>query len=69
MPEQLFVYGTLRTPEVQREIIGREANLLADSAENFAAELSRIDDYEPEEHKRISVTTVSGKSVRVYVKT
>ena len=99
MTERLFVYGTLMLPEVQREIIGREVDLLADAVEGFAAEpvtidgteyrtlvsnedseiegavisitkaeLSRIDNYEPEEYKRISVTKVSGKTAWIYVK-
>ena len=97
MAEQLFVYGTLRQPEVQIEIIGREVELVADSLTGFKTEpitldgvtyrilvpatdaevagsiifitqdeLERIDAYEPDDYKRISVTTASGKTAWVY---
>ncbi|HEX3100933.1 MAG TPA: gamma-glutamylcyclotransferase family protein [Pyrinomonadaceae bacterium] len=99
MTEQVFVYGTLKFPDVQREIIGREVPMVSDTLNGFISEpvvidgteyralvplkgaetegaiitvttpeLDRIDAYEPDEYKRIKVTTVSGRIVGVYVK-
>ena len=99
MTEELFVYGTLKLPEIQREIIGREVELHSDTLMGYKTEpvmidqteyrvlvpdqgsevegalisitkdeLTRIDRYEPEDYKRISVTVNSGKTAWVYVK-
>ncbi len=43
MTEGLFVYGTLKLPDVQREIIGREVELLADTLKGYTAEPVVID--------------------------
>ena len=99
MTEELFVYGTLKLPEIQREIIGREVELLSATLMGYKTEpvmidraeyrilvpdqgsevegalisitkdeLTRIDRYEPEDYKRISVTVNCGKTAWVYVK-
>ena len=43
MSEELFIYGTLRLPEVQRKIIGREVELVADTLAAYKAEPVVID--------------------------
>lgn len=52
-----------------RTIVPRkDAEILGAIISVTEAELARIDEYEPEEYKRISITSTSGKNAWVYVK-
>ncbi len=64
MAEQIFVYGTLKLPVVQREVIGREVELLADTLKGYQTEPVVIDGTEyqtlvPHEDAEIEGTIIS----------
>ena len=64
MGEQLFVYGTLRLAEVQREIIGREVELASDTLRRFKTEPVAIDGIEyptlvPDKRSKIEGAIIS----------
>lgn len=44
MKEQLFVYGTLKKPDTQKEVIGRIAKGLPDTLEGYKKSKIKIDD-------------------------
>lgn len=95
----LFVYGTLKGSDVQKEIIGRTVKMVSDNLKNYSfsdvvieneiypilvgcesgsidgyvfcvteKELEKVDEYETEAYKRVSVKLSSGITADVYVK-
>ena len=73
MSDLLFIYGTLKLPEVQRQIIGREVELVSDTLNGYTTQPVVIDGVEyrtlvTEENAQVEgavISVTSGELARI----